>query len=837
MLASLILFLFPSPSPIGVQDFPWAEVDTLQGLFTLDVDPPWAVAMSYHARLNEVHVLERKGVGWSIARTLDKGTHAAIDGQRVVLGRGPGERFVKPGEFEFEPGKAHFYEFLGGQWQETAVFSHPDLDFGRRVDIDGDRAVVLGAPRMVGDPASLFVYFRGGGGWQLEDEIDLTDLAMTGYFGDSIDLSGEDVVIGNVDHSRNNVISGGAHIYSRAAGGSWSKTATLDRSDPEWFDEFGMSVAIDGDWLAVGAPGRKDRGRVYVYQRTGPGVWVERAELEADLDLLTTPDPGAPLGVKLTPRFGYFGLSVDIDGDRLIAGDSSSYGFHSTPYHGEAYVFRRHVDGSWLRESRLQTRHPTDFSNSPWESFPVSLRGDQAVMTYQTVSSGTAASFFEFGCPSLASNAAADQPDVLEPNDEIATASDISLARTVTFVEEKVEDLTLDDAWDIDTFRIQFDFDPDLACSMPVSSWPLTIDSKRLGPPLPGTVFELGGGGPDIWEGTITLRVQDEFCMPFDLSVRHSDGSLFAHYPDQIEAVVVECPTSIFKDQTLLLSVKNSQGVPRRYSLFVTTSNRGIFKPPATTFELRTKLPDVLEGLEPRPPEGPLELFYDPAEFLAQYEAFGRARNAHVQRLEDADLYHELGRMAQAMGQVGQASEYYARSMESYQRAEVPTGQARGLAHLGELALLLHNTDLAHRQLTQAEEILAGVGAPLAKARVQVLLARVERARKSPAEALKLLEGASAVQLEQGDMEGWTMNQAEQARAFAELEDPAAAVACIVLIERQLERIQRSARLPYQRARDDLEALVGKAELSQLRWNVAGREQEVREAAMARYRD
>lgn len=94
-------------------------------------------------------------------------------------------------------------------------------------------------------------------------------------------------------------------------------------------DRFGHSVALDGETLVVGAPGKEgNQGRVYVYERD---AWTRAWALSATLEA-----PAAASG-------DYFGYSVDVDAasGRLIA---------SAPLRditGEVFVFTRQPDGTW----------------------------------------------------------------------------------------------------------------------------------------------------------------------------------------------------------------------------------------------------------------------------------------------------------------------------------------------------------------------------------------------------------------------------------------------------------------------------------------------------------
>ncbi len=109
--------------------------------------------------------------------------------------------------------------------------------------------------------------------------------------------------------------------------------AKLAASDGEDSDRFGVSVAVSGNRVAVGAPlddgpGGVDQGSVYLFEQEAGGDWVET--------------------VKLTASDGaggdHFGAPVRLDGERLAVGHGS----------GSAYLFERDPGGEWTEEIKLK---------------------------------------------------------------------------------------------------------------------------------------------------------------------------------------------------------------------------------------------------------------------------------------------------------------------------------------------------------------------------------------------------------------------------------------------------------------------------------------------------
>ncbi len=120
--------------------------------------------------------------------------------------------------------------------------------------------------------------------------------------------------------------NGYVHVYRRDAT-RWH-LADVVTGDVE-ARRFGSAVAIDEDWLAVGAPGNAiETGAVYVFHHTD-GEWA----LQQRLDGPSLPDlPG-------------FGKTLAMKGEWLFVGSEQSDAA-ANPTNGHVYAYRL-VDGSW----------------------------------------------------------------------------------------------------------------------------------------------------------------------------------------------------------------------------------------------------------------------------------------------------------------------------------------------------------------------------------------------------------------------------------------------------------------------------------------------------------
>lgn len=177
----------------------------------------------------------------------------------------------------------------------------------------------------------------------------------------------------NGDQLNNTVSASGAvYVFVRNAAGAWSQQAYLKASNPGANDAFGLSLALWGDTLVVGAPGEDssatgvngdqtnnlavDGGAAYVFVRDAVGVWSQQAYLKASHTTLTTAANGNTSNDS-------FGQSVSLWQDTIVVGaymdDSNATGVNgvenntSAIQSGAAYVFTR-AAGAWSQQAYLK---------------------------------------------------------------------------------------------------------------------------------------------------------------------------------------------------------------------------------------------------------------------------------------------------------------------------------------------------------------------------------------------------------------------------------------------------------------------------------------------------
>src|ERR1700686_3289294 len=307
--------------------------------------------------------------GWSVA----------IDVDTVVVGA-----LVK----DSNRGAAYIFERNQGgteNWGQVKKLTASDAAggdlLGSSVSIKAD-TVVVGAYGSVPSAdyistGAAYIVERNQGGaenWGQVKKLTASDGAANyAYFGYSASINGDTVVVGA--YGKN---PGTAYIFERNHGGAenWGQGKRLTASDGVGGDQFGISVAINKDTLAVGANhgNRGTSGAVYIFERNQNGVenWGQVKELTAsDANLLDE-----------------FGISVAINGDTLVVGAWAI----NLATGGAAYIFERNQNGveGWGEVQKLTA---SDVAAHDQFGSSVGIDGDTVVVGAVGKNSNTGAAY------------------------------------------------------------------------------------------------------------------------------------------------------------------------------------------------------------------------------------------------------------------------------------------------------------------------------------------------------------------------------------------------------------------------------------------------------------
>ena len=186
------------------------------------------------------------------------GASVALEGDRALIGA-PYEDDVHT-----DAGAVYVFELVGASWNETSRFAPADASagalFGRSVGLDGDRAV-LGAP---GDATNgnlsgaAYVLFFDGAQWQTEQKLLPGDGSPGGFFGRAVSILGDRILVGarGIEFDSDN---GTAYLFG-STDTTWRELQRIRPSDWQPRDWFGASVSLGGERMVVGALRDDDHG-------------------------------------------------------------------------------------------------------------------------------------------------------------------------------------------------------------------------------------------------------------------------------------------------------------------------------------------------------------------------------------------------------------------------------------------------------------------------------------------------------------------------------------------------------------------------------------------------
>ena len=252
-----------------------------------------------------------------------------------------------------------FTRVAEGNWSQAAVLAPPDGSPGDQfgvtvvaLDTQIGAIAVVASIAHANETGAAYVFEQptGASQWQFSAKLVAESGLKEGSFG--IDMAIQPcgdagccarLFVGAPDHIHNNLDLGSAYVFERSCAGGWERVQELLAPDGTIYDEFGSSVAVDGDIALVGAPLNDDLGRdsgsAYVFTRVG-SEWVHSFKL--------LPSDGA------TGR--QFGAHVAINGRTAVV--VSNNRVHNQPVdNGAVYLFTHVRPGDpsspWVQTGRL----------------------------------------------------------------------------------------------------------------------------------------------------------------------------------------------------------------------------------------------------------------------------------------------------------------------------------------------------------------------------------------------------------------------------------------------------------------------------------------------------
>jgi FG-GAP repeat len=248
---------------------------------------------------------------------------------------------------------------------------------GYSVSMSGN-TLVAGAPYMDpcapgGGPMSSGVVMvftlTSDGGASYAQDLRHDGIDRLDNFGCSVAIDG-DTVIGGAKYDITTGTSSGAAYVFRRINGVWSQEAKLVAADSAQGDLAGWSVDVSGSLAVVGAPFDSTGpgamlfgGSVQVFERSG-SMWTHTQSIQ----------PPAP------KKEGYFGVSVATEGGRILVGETGA---------NKAHVFVKNSAGAWTLQQTMTVPKPPGkaWTTSPYFGAAVDVQGSMVLVGAPMVNS------------------------------------------------------------------------------------------------------------------------------------------------------------------------------------------------------------------------------------------------------------------------------------------------------------------------------------------------------------------------------------------------------------------------------------------------------------------
>jgi len=293
------------------------------------------------------------------------GGNVAISGDTAVIGVIRDDDDIKGKD----SGSAYIFKRTGSNWSQQAKITAIDASegdaFGWSIGLSDD-TLVLGAPRdddKGKDSGSVYVFTRTGDTWKQQTKITAEDGSEGDVFGISAAISGDTILVGADLNEEKGFNAGAAYVFTRSKG-VWTQQTKLTANDGAEGDIFGVRVALEDNTALISARRDDDSimgvdsGSAYIFTRSG-NTWSQQAKLKA-------PDGAAD---------DRFGRSVALSGNNALIG--AMFQDEQGENSGSAYLFKR-SGNTWYFKAQLI---PKDGSKDDVFGWNVALLNNTALIS------------------------------------------------------------------------------------------------------------------------------------------------------------------------------------------------------------------------------------------------------------------------------------------------------------------------------------------------------------------------------------------------------------------------------------------------------------------------
>ncbi|MCK5261624.1 MAG: FG-GAP repeat protein [Thermoplasmatales archaeon] len=273
--------------------------------------------------IGAAYVFKRNGSTWHEQQKLlasdgqeedEFGGSVSLDGDYIVIGAAMDE---KSGA---NHGASYVFKRDGTNWIEEQKLTASDGEnndlFGGSVSIDGDY-IVIGAymdDKSAPNKGAAYVFKRDGTNWIEEQKLTASDGESGDDFGVRVSIDEKIIAIGAWKDVHNGSRSGSAYIFERD-GTTWVEEQKLVASDAASGDWFGHSLILDGNYMIIGAPGDESHtGSAYIFTIPIIEVSIDIKPGSYPNSINPSSNGKLPVAILTTDDFN----TIDVDPDTVV---------------------------------------------------------------------------------------------------------------------------------------------------------------------------------------------------------------------------------------------------------------------------------------------------------------------------------------------------------------------------------------------------------------------------------------------------------------------------------------------------------------------------------------
>lgn len=298
-----------------------------------------------------VDVFKNNNGTWTLQQTLYESTITNRFGRSVAVNSNYGVVAI-PYYYSDVSAIKIYYKYNNTKFYPEDLITFHDEGPVESVAIYDDR-IVAGFPQANSDKGKVFVFKKENGVWTQEQVLQANPEYK--QFGQSVSINGNKIAVGAPNYQK-----GMGYVFEYS-NNTWIQKATLFASDWNTGDKYGYSISLFGNVVAIGSPNDDNKfgnnaGSIYVYSRIN-GVWGNEVKLLAS--------DGA--------TEDWFGYSVSLNSTNMTVGspydDNDQFNKN-----GSVYIFRKNSLG-WKQVFKLL---PEEKKSSQYFGSSVSLSENYA---------------------------------------------------------------------------------------------------------------------------------------------------------------------------------------------------------------------------------------------------------------------------------------------------------------------------------------------------------------------------------------------------------------------------------------------------------------------------